>query len=229
VTPAELPCPACGRPNPAPAAFCHRCGHQLADLAGPRSALLGTRPQRLTGTGGGDSEARPGQDRPSVATGACPACGTSNPPGARFCHRCGSELSTSRAGKPGETVCATCGGLNPFASRFCHHCGGAMAGDQPVRSRVPPDPENRPQRQGRGDPEPPGRVQPARSVPPRPLLRPDLGASGRRGTRRRRVVAVAAWAVLTAGGTTVALLAGVGTQAAPPRIDVPSLPQGARP
>src|SRR3954471_14689885 len=44
----------------------------------------------------------------------CPSCGSSNPPGNRFCGSCGSAL---------ERACPACGASNPADSRFCGEGG----------------------------------------------------------------------------------------------------------
>src|SRR5438093_1360755 len=44
----------------------------------------------------------------------CPACGTENPAGSRFCGGCGAALSR---------VCADCGAANEPGMRFCTQCG----------------------------------------------------------------------------------------------------------
>jgi len=58
----------------------------------------------------------------------CPACGTENPAGSRFCGGCGAALSR---------VCATCGAANEPGMRFCTQCGTpfeeeAATGAQPA-------------------------------------------------------------------------------------------------
>ena len=47
----------------------------------------------------------------------CPSCGSSNPPGNRFCGSCGSAL---------ERVCPACGTANPPDNRFCGACGTGL-------------------------------------------------------------------------------------------------------
>jgi class 3 adenylate cyclase/tetratricopeptide (TPR) repeat protein len=47
----------------------------------------------------------------------CPSCGSSNPPGNRFCGSCGSPL---------ERSCPACGAANPPANRFCGSCGTGL-------------------------------------------------------------------------------------------------------
>src|SRR5215467_7523132 len=44
----------------------------------------------------------------------CPACGTVNEAGRKFCHECGSKLSAA---------CPSCGTTNPPTARFCGECG----------------------------------------------------------------------------------------------------------
>src|SRR5689334_11833616 len=67
----------------------------------------------------------------------CGACGTENPPGARFCNGCGAALIAA---------CPECGHGNPPASRFCNACGQplTLSGAAPSRpaapSTTPPSP-----------------------------------------------------------------------------------------
>jgi predicted nucleic acid-binding Zn ribbon protein len=51
------------------------------------------------------------------STVACPGCGTHNPPGARFCARCGRPLVEP------ELSCPSCATQLPEGSRFCFNCG----------------------------------------------------------------------------------------------------------
>src|SRR3954452_5277515 len=60
----------------------------------------------------------------------CPACGTENRPGRRFCAHCGAAL---------EATCPSCGAANDPGDRFCGECGtalvaGAGRGPEPVRT-----------------------------------------------------------------------------------------------
>ena len=48
----------------------------------------------------------------------CPACGSSNPDGFRFCGTCGVAL---------ERTCSSCGTASPATFRFCGSCGAATA------------------------------------------------------------------------------------------------------
>ncbi|MDQ3935222.1 MAG: AAA family ATPase, partial [Actinomycetota bacterium] len=62
--------------------------------------------------------------------GACAACGTENPAGARFCMSCGAPL---------PRVCPSCGAENPVEARFCMSCGTQLGGaprpDSPPEER----------------------------------------------------------------------------------------------
>ncbi|MBN2495953.1 MAG: SPFH domain-containing protein [Deltaproteobacteria bacterium] len=71
----------------------------------------------------------PGQQAPAAAAPAaaapapmvkCPACGTDNAQGAKFCANCGQKIPT-----PG--ACPKCGAANAPGARFCSECGGPMA------------------------------------------------------------------------------------------------------
>ena len=54
----------------------------------------------------------------------CPACGTENRPGRRFCSHCGEAL---------EIACPSCGARNEPGDRFCGQCGTALvAGAAPA-------------------------------------------------------------------------------------------------
>ena len=48
----------------------------------------------------------------------CPACGTENGPGAKFCVECGTGLAAG---------CPTCGTVNPPGAKFCAECGTPFA------------------------------------------------------------------------------------------------------
>src|SRR5262245_45677481 len=51
---------------------------------------------------------------------SCAACGTGDQlDGARFCHACGSALSS---------VCSSCGAALAAGARFCSSCGAAQGG-----------------------------------------------------------------------------------------------------
>ena len=85
----------------------------------------------------------------------CPACGTQNPPGARFCRGCGAALATGGAGEPTQAgtppdstspagVCPECRHVNPLESRFCRRCGTSL----PVMAIEPtaaPEPPTQPE------------------------------------------------------------------------------------
>jgi class 3 adenylate cyclase/tetratricopeptide (TPR) repeat protein len=52
----------------------------------------------------------------------CPACGTENRPGRRFCSSCGSPLAHA---------CPACGAANEPDDRFCGECGAPLDGEAP--------------------------------------------------------------------------------------------------
>ena len=58
----------------------------------------------------------------------CIACGTDNPPGARFCMQCGQAL---------PRVCPRCGTVNPPQARFCMHCGTPLVEGATVSGAAP--------------------------------------------------------------------------------------------
>src|SRR6476660_3297072 len=61
----------------------------------------------------------------------CPACGTENDPGRKFCGECGAALAL---------VCTACGSPNPPGVKFCGECGtalGAQAAPAPSPAATP--------------------------------------------------------------------------------------------
>ena len=57
----------------------------------------------------------------------CPQCGTTNPPQAQFCMRCGTALVQR---------CPTCGRVNPSGAQFCLQCGTPLQGTGAAERRV---------------------------------------------------------------------------------------------
>src|SRR3989449_2592052 len=57
----------------------------------------------------------------------CPQCGTTNPPEAQFCMRCGTALVQR---------CPTCGRVNPSGAQFCLQCGTPLQGTGAAERRV---------------------------------------------------------------------------------------------
>lgn len=53
-----------------------------------------------------------------TATHTCPACGTGNRPGRRFCAQCGAALALA---------CTACGFVNEAVEKFCGGCGASLA------------------------------------------------------------------------------------------------------
>jgi class 3 adenylate cyclase/tetratricopeptide (TPR) repeat protein len=64
----------------------------------------------------------------------CPACGTDNEPGRKFCGECGGALALA---------CPSCGSPNAPGVKFCGECGAALAADQAPTVREVPASERR--------------------------------------------------------------------------------------
>jgi predicted ATPase/class 3 adenylate cyclase len=64
-------------------------------------------------------------------TQSCPACGSANEAGRKFCGECGTSLSVE---------CPSCGTTNSPAMKFCGECGTALAADASVRTTPAPAP-----------------------------------------------------------------------------------------
>src|SRR6188472_2562574 len=58
----------------------------------------------------------------------CEACGSENPPKAKFCMECGRALSVK---------CPACGAEVPPGARFCIDCGGQVAAPRPDSAARP--------------------------------------------------------------------------------------------
>ena len=56
----------------------------------------------------------------TAATITCPNCQTANPPGAKFCQNCGTQLQAA------PITCPNCGTQNAPDSKFCTNCGTAL-------------------------------------------------------------------------------------------------------
>jgi membrane protein CcdC involved in cytochrome C biogenesis/predicted nucleic acid-binding Zn ribbon protein len=56
------------------------------------------------------------------AVSACPACGSANAPGRKFCGACGRSLATAAAG----TACPACGNTASPGQSFCNRCGRSL-------------------------------------------------------------------------------------------------------
>ncbi|HEY8170668.1 MAG TPA: adenylate/guanylate cyclase domain-containing protein [Candidatus Limnocylindria bacterium] len=59
---------------------------------------------------------------------SCPACGTENEPGGRFCEACGTPLAAT---------CPSCGEPVRSDARFCRNCGSQIGADAPGPTLAP--------------------------------------------------------------------------------------------
>jgi class 3 adenylate cyclase/tetratricopeptide (TPR) repeat protein len=76
-------------------------------------------------------------EQPAVDQVSCPACGSPNPAGFRFCGSCGSAM---------ERTCPNCGATSPASFRFCGNCATPLTGEAPAvqaRPQVQPELEER--------------------------------------------------------------------------------------
>ena len=64
----------------------------------------------------------------------CPACGTANNPGVKFCQNWGGKLEAPPPAPAGVT-CAVCGVANDPGTKFCRECGAKL--------EAPTEPEKR--------------------------------------------------------------------------------------
>ena len=101
----------------------------------------------FAGGGGGYQPSPTGNG--AAASAICPACGTANAAGARFCASCGAALPAAE-----PHACAACGTALPAGARFCPVCGRAVepAAAAPAAVAAPAAPEAPP---ASPDPSPP--------------------------------------------------------------------------
>ena len=63
-------------------------------------------------------------------TSTCPSCGSSNPPGQKFCNNCGTSLlgrvQQQVTDTQQGTVCPACGSTNSPERKFCNNCGTSL-------------------------------------------------------------------------------------------------------
>ncbi|HKS29480.1 MAG TPA: protein kinase [Pyrinomonadaceae bacterium] len=96
----EITCQRCGFRFPSTTKFCGRCGTVAAPGAsmpgGASGVNLGnasmTPPQPLVGQRPHTPQQAPPQQQPRAQGAYCAPCGTSYPPGTRFCGRCGNTI-----------------------------------------------------------------------------------------------------------------------------------------
>jgi hypothetical protein len=65
-------------------------------------------------------------EAPSGATLVCPACGTENQAGQKFCSACGANLAIPAAA-PSQSTCGKCGAALAPDVKFCTQCGHPVA------------------------------------------------------------------------------------------------------
>ena len=97
----------------------------------PPSGAAGAPPPAPGFAGGGPGFAGGGGAAGQGVT--CASCGTTNPPGAKFCSSCGTALA-------GPHHCTNCGGELVAGAKFCPGCGQAVGeAAQPAAAAAQPD------------------------------------------------------------------------------------------
>jgi len=62
----------------------------------------------------------------------CPACGTPNPEGTKFCSACGTKIEPPAPPAPAGISCASCGKALEPGAKFCPYCGAKTESPAPV-------------------------------------------------------------------------------------------------
>lgn len=91
--------------------------------SGPQVSLAGGGRQPA---GGGLRPPSPGVPSGGTQMSACPACGTGNAAGNRFCLSCGGSLAARGPVEKGSS-CPACGAVPVPGSKFCLSCGASLA------------------------------------------------------------------------------------------------------
>jgi len=111
---------------------------------------------------------------PATASAVCPACGSSVPPGVKFCGNCGAGLPPQAHS---GAACPYCGSAVTPGAGFCGECGKPLqaATEQPSQAVQPPSPPAAP------PPGPPavspGAPPPPPAAPPAPASAPSTGVT----------------------------------------------------
>lgn len=96
-----MTCTSCGQANPNHLVFCQTCGQRLAPRIAPPTPPVGLPMPSYDAAPAPAWPAAPANLEPVPSPKpACPACGSPNQPGMRFCLTCGQRLSTSVAPPP---------------------------------------------------------------------------------------------------------------------------------
>jgi serine/threonine protein kinase len=124
-TPGIVACTKCGSRFAAGAKFCGRCGNTNFETVTASGGIPVAPPHRVAPT---PSLNQPGQRGSSNIR--CTRCGVQQPPGTKFCGRCGASLGGSQiawsAPRPVEVLCAGCGVTYPSGTKFCGRCGRTL-------------------------------------------------------------------------------------------------------
>lgn len=106
-----MTCTSCGQANPNHLVFCQTCGQRLAPRIAPPTPPVGLPMPSYNASPHDAPPPAPGWPAPPAnleavpsPKPACPACGSPNQPGMRFCLTCGQRLSTSVAPPPPAPV-----------------------------------------------------------------------------------------------------------------------------
>lgn len=95
----------------------------------------------------------------------CPSCGTEVQPGAKFCTKCGAQVTTAQAENQFLTRCAKCGYEPSSPSKFCIRCGASMLASG-AQQTPPPKQQAAPKQTPPKQQVPP--QQPKQQTPPPP-------------------------------------------------------------
>jgi serine/threonine protein kinase len=130
-SPAVVSCTKCGSRFAAGTKFCGRCGNTAFSMVTVDSA----HPPMAT-----PPPSYPSLNQPSLPGGQslrgasssirCTRCGIEQPPGTKFCGKCGASLGGAaiawNAPRPVEVLCPGCHHTYPSGTRFCGRCGRTL-------------------------------------------------------------------------------------------------------
>lgn len=138
-SPAVVSCSKCGSRFAAGTKFCGRCGNTAFNVvtvdtsASPHSV---TPPPSYSSLNQPSLRGAPPslQGQPSLRGASnsiqCTRCGIDQPPGTKFCGKCGASLGGAaiawNAPRPVEVLCRGCSTTYPPGTRFCGRCGRTL-------------------------------------------------------------------------------------------------------
>jgi hypothetical protein len=129
LAPQAVTCPDCGTTNPPGGKFCNNCGGNLMSRVQPPPQQPPQQPMQQPPQQPPQQPMQPPPQQPQPPQPpqpvVCPVCGTTNPPGGKFCNNCGGNLAlrTQQEIAVQSFACPVCGAILAPNTNPCTTCG----------------------------------------------------------------------------------------------------------